>query len=104
MPPLNIQRRGIAQSPSQANLNNDSSILSGANHFHNRNQSMDVVNTNKIKAKLQNRKRAVQETQPDVDPGQQSSHDDGHTSAGRNAERFKQNSNASRGGNDYLWF
>ena len=63
---------------------------------------MDVVNTNKIKQKLVNRKRVAQETQPDNDPGQQSSHDDGHGSAGRNVERFKQNSNASRGGNDYL--
>ena len=62
MPPLNIQRRGgMAQSPSQAQLqhNNDGSILGGANHFHNRNQSMDVVNTNKIKQKLVNRKRVA---------------------------------------------
>ena len=53
----------MAQSPSQAQLqHNDGSILGGANHFHNRNQSMDVVNTNKIKQKLVNRKRVAQET------------------------------------------
>ena len=60
---------------------------------------MDVVNTNKIKQKLQNRKRAVLEPQDDL--GQQSVNDDqGSTNWGQ--ERFKQNNNASRGGNDYL--
>ena len=101
MPALNYQRRGVAQSPSQAQLQvHNESILAGANHFHNRNQSMDVVNSNKIKQKLQNRKRAVLE-QPLDDPGQQSAHDD-HGSATRGQERFKPNNNASRGGNDYL--
>lgn len=75
MPALNYQRRGVAQSPSQAQLQGlNDGILSGGNHFHNRNQSMDVVNSNKIKQKLQNRKRAVLE--PQDDPGHQSAHDD----------------------------
>lgn len=60
---------------------------------------MDVVNTNKIKQKLQNRKRAALEPQDDL--GHQSVHDDqGSTTRGQ--ERFKQNTNVSRGGNDYL--
>ena len=61
---------------------------------------MDVVNTNKIKQKLQNRKRTVMEPQVE-DPAHNSSNDD-HGSAARGQERFKANNNTSRGGNDYL--
>lgn len=61
---------------------------------------MDVVNTNKIKQKLQNRKRTMVDPKDD-DPNNMSSHDD-PGSAARGQERFKQNNNASRGGNDYL--
>lgn len=53
----------MAQSPSQGDLMSmqggnvgQSMVPPGANHFHNRNQSMDVVNANKIKNKLQARK------------------------------------------------
>ena len=57
---MQYQRRVIAQSPSQGDLINSlnggniaAQGAGNANHFHNRNQSMDVVNANKIKNKLQ---------------------------------------------------
>ena len=60
VPQLNYQRRVVAQSPSQGDLmslqggnaGQNSMLPPGGNHFHNRNQSMDIVNANKIKNKL----------------------------------------------------
>ena len=62
-----------------------SMVPPGANHFHNRNQSMDVVNANKIKNKLQARKArggqslVPMQAQPmaNEDPGEHSGIDDG---------------------------
>lgn len=58
---LQYQRRVAAQSPSQADLNNLNVgaplQAQGGNHFSNRHQSLDVVNSNKLKNKLQTRKR-----------------------------------------------
>ena len=73
-----------------------------ANHFHNRNQSMDVGNANKIKNKLQTRKNRLQPLSP-----QQSVVHDSEAAEGGNAieetGRFKGNNNSSRGGaGDYI--
>ena len=68
----------------QGGNNVQSMVPPGANHFHNRNQSMDVVNANKIKNKLNARKGrggaslVPMQNPPMVDdPGEHSGLDDG---------------------------
>ena len=105
VPALQYQRRVIAQSPSQGDLMQGNSQVLGVNHFHARNQSMDVNAGGpalKVKGQLRGKKRVLQPISPanvhgaDNDNENNSAKDDG---------RFKavSNNNSSRGGGgDYI--
>lgn len=102
VPGLQYQRRVIAQSPSQGELMQGNSQVLGVNHFHARNQSMDVNAGAKIKGKLQGRKNRV------LQPIQSAAHvadPDNENSSVKEDARFKavSNNNSSRGGGgDYI--